>query len=428
MMRKRGGNNYFADDNSISPSHNETRQFSMNAGAREPADLAEERSSIREYTLPALIWRFTRPALLLIISAALVFWLGTAVFAYVKGNYFDPAGSDPSAVQTIQIKTGSSLSKIASTLYEAGIIRNKFVFQMYADFNDKGSSMQAGTYKLSPAMTMDEIIAILEAGDGGRKTARVTLTEGMTVEDMAATLVQKGVFDTAEKAEFLRLCKDPAAFNDYDFISAFSAGESAKQRRYILEGYLFPDTYEVYLDSKPEDIIKKLLDRFNEIFTLGYSEKAQELGMTTDQVMTLASMIEWEGLPQDFKRISAVFHNRLNKDIDMPLQSGATLRYITGKKKLSYLPEEHTIDSPYNTDINKGLPIGPVCNPGKQAIEAALYPDEGYIADKYLYFCNKAPDSGELVFAKTLDEHHANVKAFEQAVAAQASASPSPTT
>ncbi len=428
MIKKRGGNYFAGDDNSISPSHNETRQFSMDAGAREPADLAEERGSIREYTLPALIWKFTRPAILLIISAALVFWLGTAVFTYVKGNYFDPAGSDHSSVQTIQIKTGSSLSKIASTLYDAGIIRNKFVFQMYADFNDKGSSMQAGTYKLSPAMTMDEIIAVLEAGDGGRKTVRVTLTEGMTIEDMATTLVQKGVLDTAEKAEFLKLCKEPAAFNDYDFISAFSAGESAKQRRYILEGYLFPDTYEVYLDAKPEDIIKKLLNRFDQIFTIGYSEKAQELGMTTDQVMTLASMIEWEGLPQDFKKISAVFHNRLDKDIDMPLQSGATLRYITGQKKLSYTDQEHAIDSPYNTDSNKGLPLGPVCNPGKQAIEAALYPDEQHVADKYLYFCNKAPDSGELAFAKTLDEHHANVKAFEDAVAAQASASPSPTT
>lgn len=427
MLRKRGGNNYIADDeNRISPGKGETRQFSMDGGAREPAELAEERGSIRDYTLPALIWRFSRPALLLIISAALVVWMGTAVFNYVKGNYFDPAGSDPSSVQTVQIKTGSSLSSIATTLYDTGLIRNKFVFQMYADFNDKGSSMQAGTYKISPAMSMDEIIAILEAGDGGRKTTRVTLTEGMTIEDMATTLVQKGVFDATEKAKFLELCKDPYAFDDRDFISAFALGDSAKQRKYILEGYLFPDTYELYLDSTPEDIINKLLDRFDEIFTLEYADQANKLGMSIDQIMALASMIEWEGLPQDFKKVSAVFHNRLSHDPSMPLQSGATMRYVTGEKKLSYTKEELAIDDPYNTETKPGLPPGPVCNPGKQAIEAALYPDEQYVTDGYLYFCNKAPDSGELAFAITLDEHHKNTKAYEDAVAAQASASPSP--
>jgi UPF0755 protein len=186
-----------------------------------------------------------------------------------------------------------------------------------------------------------------------------------------------------------------------------------------------PDTYEVYLDSKPEDIVKKLLGRFDQIFTLEYSEQAKKLGLTTDQIMAMASMIEWEGLPQDFKKVSAVFHNRLKAG--MPMQSGATLRYITGQKKLFYTDQELAIASPYNTEINKGLPLGPVCNPGKQAIEAALYPDEQYITDNYLYFSNKAPGSGELVFAKDLKEHQKNVEAYKDAEAALASASPSPT-
>lgn len=397
----------------------------MDGNEREPAEMAEERNSIRDYTLPALLWKFGRPALLLVLSAALVIWLGFTAYGYVKGNYFDPAGADPSVLRTVQIKAGSSLSTIASKLYDEGIIRNKFVFQMYADFNDKGSKMQAGTYQLSPAMTMDDIIAVLSTGDGGRKVVSVTFTEGMTIEDMAETLVKKGVFNVDSKDAFLKLCNDPYEFSgDYGFIALLTDDPNLQKRKYALEGYLFPDTYEVFADAKPEDVIEKLLDRFDEKFTLDDEERAEALGMSMDQVMALASMIEWEGLPQDFKRVSAVFHNRLKAD--MPLQSGATLRYITGNKKLFYSEEEMGIDSPYNTENNKGLPVGPVCNPGRQAIEAALYPDEQFVKDKYLFFCNKEPGSGELAFAKTNKEHEANKAHYRDLEAAQASASPGP--
>lgn len=425
MAHKRRDDYFGEDSRIVRVSEGETRQFSMDGNEREPAEMAEERSSLRDYTLPALLWKFGRPALLLILSAALVVWLGFTAYGYVKSNYFDPAGADPSAVKTVQIKTGSSLSTIASKLYDEGIIRNKFVFQMYADFNDKGSKMQAGTYQLSPAMTMDEIIAVLSAGDGGRKVIKITFTEGMTIEDMANTLADKGVFNADKKDEFLKLCNDPYNFSgDYDFIALLVDDPNLQQRKYALEGYLFPDTYEIYADATPEVVIKKLLDRFNNIFTLDYEGKAKELDMSVDQVMALASMIEWEGLPQDFKKISSVFHNRLKTN--MPMQSGATLRYITGNKKLFYTDEELKIESPYNTENNKGLPIGAVCNPGKQAIEAALFPDEQFVKDKYLYFCNEAPDSGKLVFAKTLKEHNANVAHYRELEAAQASASPSP--
>lgn len=424
-MAHRRRDDYFGEENKTKRvPEGDTRQFSLDGSEREPAEIAEERGSLRDYTLPALLWKFGRPVILLALSAALVIWLGLAAFNYVKSNYFDPAGTDNAIVKTIQIKTGSSLSTIATKLFDLGIIRNKFVFQMYADFNDKGSKMQAGTYQLSPAMTIDEIIAVLSAGDGGRKVAKITFTEGMTIDDMAQVLVDKGVFNTEEKNKFLSLCNDPYEFSEYDFISLLADDAKIQQRRYALEGYLFPDTYEFYLDATPEEVIKKQLSRFDDIFTLEYEDRAQALGLSVDQVMALASMIEWEGLPQDFKKVSAVFHNRLGAD--MPLQSGATLRYITGNKKLFYTQEELNTVSPYNTEINKGLPLGPVCNPGKQAIEAALYPDEQYVTDKYLYFCNKAPGSGELVFAITLDEHNANVAHYKELEAAQATASPNP--
>jgi UPF0755 protein len=134
------------------------------------------------------------------------------------------------------------------------------------------------------------------------------------------------------------------------------------------------------------------------------------MGMTVDEAMTLASIIEWEALPKDFKKVSAVFHNRL--DADMRLDSCASLRYVTGLKKFVYTAEEQKIDSPYNTYKITGLPIGPIANPGQKAIEAALYPDEDFMSEGYLYFCNKDPKTGDLAFAKTLKEHEANVAEY----------------
>ena len=139
--------------------------------------------------------------------------------------------------------------------------------------------------------------------------------------------------------------------------------------------------------------------------------------MTIDQVMTLASMIEWEALPADYSKVSAVFYNRLG--IDQPLESCATMRYVTGEKKTAYTDVELEIDDPYNTYKYAGLPLGPVCNPGKKAIDAALYPDESFEEEGYLYFCNKADDSGSLAFAVTYEEHLDNKAAWEAYLAGQ---------
>jgi UPF0755 protein len=225
----------------------------------------------------------------------------------------------------------------------------------------------------------------------------------MTVETMAQTLVDKGIYEN--DTQFLALCKDGTDFSNYPFIEDVIQKED--DRAYALEGYLFPDTYQIYTDSSEEVVIRKLLDRFDQIFTNEYISKADELGFTIDQVVTLASIIEKEGKPKDFKKISAVLHNRLAQD--MPLQSDATLQYATGLKKLLFTDSEKETDSPYNTYQNKGLPVGPICNPSKNAIEAALFPDEQYMEEGYLYFSLTTPESGDLVFAKTLEEHNENV-------------------
>jgi UPF0755 protein len=136
----------------------------------------------------------------------------------------------------------------------------------------------------------------------------------------------------------------------------------------------------------------------------------EDIGMTMDEVITLASMIEKEAKTADFKKVSAIFHNRLNSG--MTLGSDVTIKYVTGTSRMSLNSEDLKVNSRYNTYTYAGLPIGPICNPSAAAIEAALYPDESFVAEKYLYFCSKDPDTGELYFSKTLAEHEAAVSIY----------------
>ena len=132
--------------------------------------------------------------------------------------------------------------------------------------------------------------------------------------------------------------------------------------------------------------------------------------MTMDQVLTLASMIEKEAKTADFARVSGIFHNRLKQN--MRLGSDVTIKYVTGTTRMALGGSDLQVDSPYNTYQRQGLPIGPICGPSPGAIQAALYPDEAFMAEGYLYFCSKDPDTGELYFSKTLEEHEQAVRVY----------------
>ena len=182
------------------------------------------------------------------------------------------------------------------------------------------------------------------------------------------------------------------------------------ERKYLLEGYLAPNTYEIYANAAPADVLKKLLSQTDAVLTPEWQQRADDLGMSIDQVLTLASMIEKEAKTADFTKVSAVFHNRLKAN--MKLGSDVTVHYITGVRRMALRDSDLAIDSPYNTYKYAGLPLGPICNPSADAIQAALYPDESFMAENYLYFCSKDPDTGELVFSKTQAEHDAAVKLY----------------
>lgn len=355
------------------------------------------------------IWAFLRPVVMVVIALAVVGGVAYYIYGSITDKYFSPIDPADSAVIEVEIPKSSSLSTISQILYDNGLIRNTTVFKLYADFTDKSHKLKAGTYELSKNMTYDDMLYTMMKGEPPRPVVDVTLTEGMTIENMAEIFVEKGVFENS--AEFLEMCRTGEAYNNISYVSDITS-DPESQRNYVLEGYLFPDTYNCYQNSDADTIISRMLARFDEIMINDYVNRADEMGMTMDEVITLASIIEKEAKPQEFKKVSAVFHNRLNSD--MPLQSCATMQVVTGLNKYTFTDEELATDSPYNTYMYKGLPEGPICNPGKNAIEAALYPDEEFMQEGYLYFCLTTPETGEQAYAKTYDEHLKNVREWEE--------------
>ena len=354
------------------------------------------------------LWNILRPILVGAASLVVVIGLLLTVWNKVYDAYLAPADVNDPTEMAFAVESGQSLTRVANNLESAGLIRNRTVFKYYCDFAGMGQKIQSGNYRLNKTMTMQEIADQLTRGDGNPLVRNITLIPGWTIEEFADKLVQDGVLQS--KDEFLQLCRTGEAFQDYYYIADVLATKSVSQRKYVLEGYLSPNTYEVYTDASAEDILRKLLSQTERAFPADAQEQAAEMGYTMDQVITLASLIEKEARNADFAKVSAVFHNRLKQG--MKLQSDVTIHYITGVRKMSLADSDLAVSSPYNTYQNAGLPLGPVCNPSAEAISAALYPDETYVAENYLYFCAKDPESGELYFSRTLQEHEQAVSIY----------------
>ena len=354
------------------------------------------------------LWRIIRP--ILVFAGAMIVVIGVlySVWNKVYDEFLAPADAASQQEIAFAVESGQSLTRVANNLEEAGLIRNHTVFKYYCDFAGMGQKIQVGSYLLKPSMTMSEIADQLTRGDGNPIVRNITMIPGWTIEDFANDLVSKGVL--ADSSEFLELCRTGEAFSDYYYIADVLATKNVSQRRYALEGYLSANTYEVYVTATAEDIIRRLLSQTERAFPADYQERAEALGYTMDQMLTLASLIEKEAKNSDFTKVSAVFHNRL--DASMPLQSDVTIHYLTGVRKMNLTNSDLSVDSPYNTYKVSGLPLGPICSPSQAAINAALYPDETYRAERYLYFCAKDPESGELHFSRTLQEHEQAVNIY----------------
>lgn len=354
------------------------------------------------------LWKLVRPVLVGLAACILVGGVLLTGWQALGERFFFPAdANDPTPVEFV-VESGSSLSSVTRNLREQGLIRNAAVLKYYMDFQGMSQKVQTGVYSLNRAMSLQEISEKLTAGDGKPITAKITIIPGWNIEDVAAYLTEMGVAESEQAV--LDLCNDSETFRAYYYIADVLAAGRANGRMYLLEGYLAPDTYEIYTTATLESVLKKLLSQTEKVFDASCHERAEAIGMTMDEVITLASMIEKEAKTEDFAKVSAVFHNRLKTG--MTLGSDVTVQYATGSEKMALTGAETGVDSPYNTYKNKGLPIGPVCCPSKAAINAALYPDEAFVAEEYLYFCSTSPEEGTLYFSKTLEDHEAAVAIY----------------
>lgn len=297
---------------------------------------------------------------------------------FITAIYF-PLEENSATQKVVNIPSGTNAKEIVVVLEENEIIRkNNYTFRILIKLLKLENQLKFGEYNLSPSMNMLQILDKLVKGEV--IVYKITIPEGYTCTQIAELLDKKEV---AEKEAFLKLVKDSEKTS---------------------EGYLFPDTYEVPKKYGAEKIVKAMLSKFNQIAIENeFTDRAEEIGFSLDEIIILASIIEKEAKFSDEKnKVSSVFHNRLEKG--MKLQSCATIQYILEKPKERLDENDLKIDSPYNTYLYIGLPPGPICNPGLDSIIAALEPEE----EDYLYFV--LGENGKHIFSKTYQEHLRNKK------------------
>lgn len=307
----------------------------------------------------------------------------------------------------IVIKSGDSTSDIAQTLYDNKLIDNTLVFSLLSKINGFDGAYLAGTHYLIGGLNYDEIMYLLTLAP---ESVTITFPEGITYEQIKAMLHENGL--TFSDKEFDECMDSPNLFVDYDFVSQIVLSD---ERDHVLSGYLFPDTYEFDINASPQSIINTFLRNTDAKIYDEYYERAAALGMRLDEVIVLASLIQTEtNNSLDMMLISSVFHNRLNSEDESLhyLGSDATVNYLRElmglEPTLVLSNTDINLDSPYNTFVNPGLPPGPICMPGQDAIQAALYPEPNC---NYNYFC--ATGDGGTVYAVTYEEHLANVETYQ---------------
>ena len=299
------------------------------------------------------------------------------------------AANSTAAEKSIIIRPGQTLSTTAARLRAEGLITSAPKFAWLARIKNYDKKLQAGEYALSASMTPLELLEMMVKGTV--KLHKLTIPEGFNIYQIAALVSAAGL---ATESEFLNLASDPA--------TAQKMGIDAAS----LEGYLFPDTYFFPKDVTVESMVAKMVDRFWEVFSEEWKKQAQKMKLSIHQVVTLASIIEKEtGAPDERPMISSVFHNRLQKG--MRLETDPTVIY--GIKDFDgNLTRKHLdTPTPYNTYKIKGLPPGPIANPGFAALEAALFPAD----TPYLYFVSKKDHRHH--FSKNLAEHNKAVQKYQ---------------
>ncbi len=326
--------------------------------------------------------------ILLATLVALLVSIGAAKYLLTQ-----PVGNEPT---TFVIAKGETVKQVADKLLADGLIKNYTLFRYYLWLTGKENKLIAARHQI-PANT--NLVGLVNLLTSKSKADEITIRfiEGWTIADMADYLVKEGVIDLPE--EFVQRAKVEYFQDQYDFLPKTAEQES-------LEGYLFPDTYRVFVDATVDDIIVKMLDNFGKK-TAKLRGKVNEQGKNFRDVVILASILEKEVKGEEDMKIAAdIFWRRLK--VGMLLQADSTLNYFTGGDNPSLTAKELEIDSPYNSYKYKGLPPTPISNPGLRALTAAVYPTP----NDYWYFLTDR--QGKAYFAKTLAEHNANKRKYLQ--------------
>lgn len=324
--------------------------------------------------------------------------LAISGYNYVSAGLKPLDKNDKKLVQ-VEVPSGSSNRQIGDILEEGDVIRDGMVFNFYTKFKNL-TNFQAGYYQFSPNMTLDQISKELQQGGSAEPlddASKLTVPEGYDVDKIASLVAKKTDF---KKEDFIKVMKDQKFFDQLkaQYPDLLTDAGNAKDVRYRLEGYLFPATYNVHKNRSLEDLVTQMVDTMNQVLTPYYSQ-IKEKGLTVQEVMTLASLVEKEGVTQsDRKKIAQVFFNRI--EAQMPLQSDISILYALGEHKEVVTIKDTEVDSPYNLYTNSGYGPGPFDNPSQEAILAVLDPTKN---DNYYFVADIS--TGKVYYAKTYEEH-----------------------
>lgn len=294
------------------------------------------------------------------------------------------------------IKEGEGVNQISENLFQQGLIKNEFVFESYLWLGHEENKIIAGRYNLNKNLSIRQLVRIITSNPG-RQEVEVTIIEGWQAKQIANYLEQLKLFNANDFLNYISAVSTDLREN-YPILSDLPASSS-------LEGYLYPDTYRVYSDANPTEVVIKMLNNLEQKMTADLREEIARQNKTIFEIITLASIVEKEVASEaDRKIVAGIFLKRLRDNY--PLQSDATVNYITDKGMAQPTLADTKIDNRYNTYKYLGLPPGPISNPGISSIMAVIYPNQ----TPYYYFLT--PPDGQVIYSKTYQEHLGNKRKY----------------
>jgi len=338
---------------------------------------------------------------------SLVLFLGIIIAIFIGGDalwqIYLKSPSENIKAENFIVATGESAKQVATNLDKEGYLKGTFLFESYVWWKDLGRKFRAGEFELKKGESISKITKILTTKE--KQDERVIIIpEGWNLKNLADYFVKEGIID--EVGDLYEISGEPAVDNresrkyykpesfDYDFLDS-------KPSYVSLEGFLFPDTYRIFGNATSKEIVEKMLDNFDNKLTADLRAEIKKQNKSIFEIITLASVLQNEvQTEKDMKMVSDLFWRRLK--IGMALQSDATVNYVTGAGRAQPTYNDLDTVSPFNTYRQRGLPLGPISNPGIMAIEAAIYPTP----NNYLYFLTTA--DGMVIYSKTYDEHLTN--------------------